>query len=84
MLVATLVSITFSFCPCVYRWLFGEITCQIYAMCGVLFGLCSLTNLTALSLVCCLKVCFPNHGEGVINYDKRDYRFDHKAEQHDV
>lgn len=33
-------------------------------MCGVLFGLCSLTNLTALSLVCCLKVCFPNHGEG--------------------
>lgn len=32
-------------------------------MCGVLFGLCSLTNLTALSSVCCLKVCFPNHGE---------------------
>lgn len=47
----------------VNRWLFGEITCQLYAMCGVLFGLCSLTNLTALSLVCCLKVCFPNHGE---------------------
>ncbi|XP_003963605.2 opsin 7, group member d [Takifugu rubripes] len=45
-----------------HRWLFGEITCQLYAMCGVLFGLCSLTNLTALSLVCCLKVCFPNHG----------------------
>uniref|UniRef100_A0A3B3B976 Opsin 7, group member c n=1 Tax=Oryzias melastigma TaxID=30732 RepID=A0A3B3B976_ORYME len=37
-------------------------TCQLYAMCGVLFGLSSLTNLTALSLVCCLKVCFPNHG----------------------
>lgn len=46
------------------RWLFGEVACQIYAMCGVLFGLCSLTNLTALSLVCCLKVCFPNQGEG--------------------
>ncbi|XP_029281972.1 opsin-5-like [Cottoperca gobio] len=45
-----------------HRWLFGEITCQLYAMCGVLFGLCSLTNLTALSLVCCLKVCFPSHG----------------------
>uniref|UniRef100_A0A3P9M731 Opsin 7, group member d n=1 Tax=Oryzias latipes TaxID=8090 RepID=A0A3P9M731_ORYLA len=45
-----------------HRWLFGEITCQLYAMCGVLFGLSSLTNLTALSLVCCLKVCFPNHG----------------------
>ncbi|XP_071756296.2 opsin 7, group member d isoform X2 [Centroberyx gerrardi] len=44
------------------RWLFGEIACQVYAMCGVLFGLCSLTNLTALSLVCCLKVCFPTHG----------------------
>ncbi|KAM9341952.1 LOW QUALITY PROTEIN: opsin 7, group member d [Pholidichthys leucotaenia] len=45
-----------------HRWLFGEITCQFYAMCGVLFGLCSLTNLTVLSLVCCLKVCIPNHG----------------------
>uniref|UniRef100_A0A087XFT9 Opsin 7, group member c n=1 Tax=Poecilia formosa TaxID=48698 RepID=A0A087XFT9_POEFO len=44
-----------------HRWLFGEITCQLYAMCGVLFGLCSLTNLTALSLVCCLKVCFPTY-----------------------
>ncbi|XP_061626451.1 opsin-5-like isoform X2 [Phyllopteryx taeniolatus] len=45
-----------------HRWLFGEIACQLYAMCGVLFGLCSLTNLTALSFVCCLKVSFPNHG----------------------
>ncbi|XP_077369443.1 opsin 7, group member d [Festucalex cinctus] len=45
-----------------HRWLFGELACQLYAMCGVLFGLCSLTNLTALSFVCCLKVCFPNHG----------------------
>ncbi|XP_076023010.1 opsin 7, group member d [Genypterus blacodes] len=45
-----------------HRWLFGEIVCQLYAVCGVLFGLCSLTNLTALSLVCCLKVCFTSHG----------------------
>lgn len=47
------------------RWLFGDVTCQLYATCGVLFGLCSLTNLTALSSVCCLKVCFPNHGEEI-------------------
>ncbi|KAJ0064877.1 hypothetical protein NL108_017016, partial [Boleophthalmus pectinirostris] len=45
-----------------HRWLFGEIICQLYAACGVLFGLCSLTNLTALSLVCCIKVCYPNYG----------------------
>lgn len=45
-----------------HKWLFDEITCQIYALCGVLFGLCSLTNLTVLSSVCCLKVCFPNYG----------------------
>ncbi|XP_063064341.1 opsin-5-like [Engraulis encrasicolus] len=45
-----------------HRWLFGEVFCQGYAMCGVLFGLCSLTNLTVLSSVCCLKVCFPHYG----------------------
>ncbi|XP_067096724.1 opsin 7, group member d [Osmerus mordax] len=45
-----------------HRWMYDEVTCQIYAMCGVLFGLCSLTNLTALSSVCCLKVSFPNYG----------------------
>ncbi|CAM4716451.1 unnamed protein product [Leuciscus chuanchicus] len=45
-----------------HRWLFGEVVCLCYAVCGVLFGLCSLTNLTALSSVCCLKVCFPNYG----------------------
>lgn len=67
---------------CVYRWLFGETICQLYATCGVLFGLCSLTNLTALSFVCCLKVCFPNHGEGIITY--HGDRFDHKPEQRDV
>uniref|UniRef100_A0A672PA20 Opsin 7, group member c n=1 Tax=Sinocyclocheilus grahami TaxID=75366 RepID=A0A672PA20_SINGR len=38
-----------------HRWLFGEVACLCYAVCGVLFGLCSLTNLTALSSVCCLK-----------------------------
>ncbi|XP_043102453.1 opsin 7, group member c isoform X2 [Puntigrus tetrazona] len=45
-----------------HRWLFGEVVCLCYAVCGVLFGLCSLTNLTALSSVCCLKVCLPNYG----------------------
>ncbi|XP_051509664.1 opsin-5-like [Myxocyprinus asiaticus] len=45
-----------------HKWLFGELTCLCYAVCGVLFGLSSLTNLTALSSVCCLKVCFPNYG----------------------
>lgn len=73
MIIPPLPSInTFS---CLCRWLFGEITCQLYAMCGVLFGLCSLTNLTALSLVCCLKVCFPNHGERIKrnNQDENDH-----------
>lgn len=60
-----LISITSPILVCVCRWLFGELVCQLYAMCGVLFGLCSLTNLTALSSVCCLKVCHPNHGEGI-------------------
>lgn len=36
--------------------------CTIYAFCGVLFGLCSLTSLTVLSAVCCLKVCYPAYG----------------------
>ncbi|KAA0713676.1 Visual pigment-like receptor peropsin [Triplophysa tibetana] len=45
-----------------HKWLFGELTCLCYAVCGVLFGLSSLTNLTALSSVCCLKVCFPTYG----------------------
>nr|BBI55010.1 opsin-5-like protein [Anguilla japonica] len=45
-----------------HKWLFDEITCQYYAFCGVLFGLCSLTNLTVLSSVCCLKVCYPHYG----------------------
>uniref|UniRef100_A0A665TGW5 Opsin-5-like n=1 Tax=Echeneis naucrates TaxID=173247 RepID=A0A665TGW5_ECHNA len=54
-----------------HRWLFGKVTCQLYAMCGVLFGLCSLTNLAALSLVCCLKVCFPNHGNNFSSSNAR-------------
>ncbi|XP_078506581.1 opsin-5-like [Lissotriton helveticus] len=45
-----------------HRWLFDRIVCNYYAFCGVLFGLCSLTNLTVLSSVCCLKVCYPGYG----------------------
>lgn len=45
-----------------HRWLFDRLTCTYYAFCGVLFGLCSLTNLTALSCVCCMKVCYPVYG----------------------
>ncbi|XP_069383135.1 opsin 7, group member b [Paralichthys olivaceus] len=45
-----------------HMWLFNKTVCIIYAFCGVLFGLCSLTNLTVLSCVCWLKVCCPNYG----------------------
>uniref|UniRef100_UPI0037E7EEFA opsin 7, group member b n=1 Tax=Semicossyphus pulcher TaxID=241346 RepID=UPI0037E7EEFA len=45
-----------------HMWLFNQTTCTVYAFCGVLFGLCSLTNLTVLSSVCWLKVCCPNYG----------------------
>ncbi|KAM4610418.1 opsin 7, group member b [Polymixia lowei] len=45
-----------------HRWLFYQTTCTFYAFCGVLFGLCSLTNLAVLSSVCWLKVCCPNYG----------------------
>ncbi|KTF89755.1 hypothetical protein cypCar_00034061 [Cyprinus carpio] len=45
-----------------HRWLYGRTVCVIYAFCGVLFGICSLTTLTILSTVCCLKVCYPLHG----------------------
>ncbi|XP_075032568.1 opsin-5-like [Mixophyes fleayi] len=45
-----------------HRWLFDRLTCTYYAFCGVLFGLCSLTNLTVLSSVCCMKVCYPSYG----------------------
>ncbi|XP_056403432.1 opsin-5-like isoform X3 [Hyla sarda] len=45
-----------------HRWLFDWLTCKYYAFCGVLFGLCSLTNLTVLSSVCCMKVCYPLYG----------------------
>ncbi|KAJ1123131.1 hypothetical protein NDU88_001604 [Pleurodeles waltl] len=48
-----------------HRWLFDRLVCKYYAFCGVLFGLCSLTTLTVLSSVCCLKVCYPG-------YDARD------------
>ncbi|XP_072553087.1 opsin 7, group member b [Salminus brasiliensis] len=45
-----------------HRWLFTETVCLCYAFCGVLFGLCSLSNLTVLSCVCWFKVCCPNYG----------------------
>ncbi|XP_060792690.1 opsin 7, group member b isoform X2 [Neoarius graeffei] len=45
-----------------HRWLFTESVCLFYAFCGVLFGLCSLSNLTVLSSVCWFKVCRPNYG----------------------
>ncbi|XP_037627495.1 opsin 7, group member b [Sebastes umbrosus] len=45
-----------------HMWLFNKTTCTVYAFCGVLFGLSSLTNLTVLSSVCWLKVCCPNYG----------------------
>ncbi|XP_017553679.1 opsin 7, group member b isoform X1 [Pygocentrus nattereri] len=45
-----------------HRWLFTETICSYYAFCGVLFGLCSLSNLTVLSSVCWFKVCCPNYG----------------------
>ncbi|NXV74111.1 OPSD1 protein, partial [Atlantisia rogersi] len=44
------------------RWLFSSAVCTLYAFCGVLFGLCSLSSLTVLSMVCCLKVCYPAYG----------------------
>ncbi|XP_036374178.1 opsin 7, group member a [Megalops cyprinoides] len=45
-----------------HRWLYGRTVCLIYAFCGVLFGICSLTTLTVLSTVCCMKVCYPLYG----------------------
>lgn len=45
------------------RWLYGKTVCLVYAFCGVLFGICSLTTLTILSTVCCLKVCYPLYGK---------------------
>ncbi|XP_020646623.3 opsin-5 [Pogona vitticeps] len=45
-----------------HRWLYGQHVCLFYAFCAVLFGICSLTTLTLLSTVCCLKICFPAYG----------------------
>lgn len=63
--------------PCLYllRWLFHETTCTVYAFCGVLFGLSSLSNLTALSCVCWLKVCCPNYGKATITNLLKVLRF---------
>lgn len=57
----TSILLCLSFLP--LRWLFYKSTCIVYAFCGVLFGLCSLSNLTVLSCVCWLKVCCPNYGK---------------------
>ncbi|KAK6491968.1 opsin 7 [Huso huso] len=51
-----------------HRWLYGKTICLIYAFCGVLFGICSLSTLTLLSTVCCMKVCYPIYGNR-FNYD---------------
>ncbi|CAM5090094.1 unnamed protein product [Eretmochelys imbricata] len=45
-----------------HRWLYGKQVCLFYAFCGILFGICSLSTLTLLSTVCCLKICFPAYG----------------------
>lgn len=45
------------------RWLYGKTVCSIYAFCGMLFGICSLTTLTLLSVVCFVKVCYPFYGK---------------------
>ncbi|KAM4556764.1 opsin 7, group member a [Fundulus diaphanus] len=45
-----------------HRWLYGKTLCSLYAFCGMLFGLCSLTTLTLLSMVCFVKVCCPLYG----------------------
>ncbi|CAF91597.1 unnamed protein product, partial [Tetraodon nigroviridis] len=45
-----------------HRWLYGKTMCSLYAFCGMLFGLCSLTTLTLLSTVCFVKVCYPFYG----------------------
>ncbi|XP_016109263.1 opsin-5-like [Sinocyclocheilus grahami] len=45
-----------------HRWLFTEMMCMGYAFCGVLFGICSLSNLTVLSCVCFSKQCCDHFG----------------------
>ncbi|XP_056913038.1 opsin 7, group member a [Takifugu flavidus] len=45
-----------------HRWLYGKTVCYLYAFCGMLFGICSLTTLTLLSTVCFVKVCYPFYG----------------------
>uniref|UniRef100_A0A6I8S7I6 G-protein coupled receptors family 1 profile domain-containing protein n=1 Tax=Xenopus tropicalis TaxID=8364 RepID=A0A6I8S7I6_XENTR len=45
-----------------HRWLYGRHVCLFYAFCGVLFGICSLSTVTLLSTICCMKVCFPVYG----------------------
>lgn len=60
-----------------HRWLYGKTFCSIYAFCGILFGICSLTTLTLLSMVCFVKVCYPLYGKT----SKRSY-FSHSEMTH--
>ena len=46
-----------------HRWLYGKTVCSVYAFCGMLFGICSLTTLTLLGVVCFVKVCYPLYGK---------------------
>ncbi|XP_061550423.1 LOW QUALITY PROTEIN: opsin-5-like [Phycodurus eques] len=43
-------------------WLYGKTVCSSYAFCAVLFGICSLSTLTLLSVVCFVKVRYPLYG----------------------
>ncbi|XP_061835537.1 opsin-5-like [Nerophis lumbriciformis] len=51
-----------------HRWLYGRTACSIYAFCSMLFGICSLTTLTLLSVVCFIKVCYPFYGNRFNNF----------------
>ncbi|XP_024128954.1 opsin 7, group member a isoform X3 [Oryzias melastigma] len=54
-----------------HRWLYGRTVCSMYAFCGMLFGLCSLTTLTLLSVVCFVKVCYPLYGNRFTSFHGR-------------
>uniref|UniRef100_A0A673KKF8 Opsin 4.1 n=1 Tax=Sinocyclocheilus rhinocerous TaxID=307959 RepID=A0A673KKF8_9TELE len=41
------------------RWVFGERSCELYAFCGALFGICSMMTLTAIAADRCLAITQP-------------------------
>uniref|UniRef100_A0A671N509 Opsin 4.1 n=1 Tax=Sinocyclocheilus anshuiensis TaxID=1608454 RepID=A0A671N509_9TELE len=41
------------------RWVFGERSCELYAFCGALFGICSMMTLTAIAGDRCLAITQP-------------------------